>query len=428
MIQRTLVIQPADARSSEGASLRLWAMLVAVAALSQFHRSCLGVIAPELSQDLSMTPAALGSAGGMFFVGIALAQIPVGMLFDRIGPRATVAALGAVAVLGALAQATAASGQQLAIARFILGFGCAANLMAAVTLCAAWYPPERLSAKLSWIYALGQLGVLAATAPLAIAAGLVGWRASFALAAACTGGLAALFWLWVRDRPAGQASEPRPVESLREVLLGLPRVWRTPGLVPVLAINAFATASVATVLGIWAGPYLADVHALDAASRGNVLLAMGVAQLAGTLAVGPLDRVFNTRKWVVVSGSLATILTLLALALVPRPPLWLTIGLLVLLCAVTTYGVVIMAHARSLFPAALVGRGVTTVNLAQVVGLAGLPLITGAIVGAFPAESGVRPEFAYRLAFGAIALSLLLGLALYVNARDRRPGDERPPS
>lgn len=38
------------------------AVIVAVTALSQFYRSCLGVIAPELSQDLDISPEQLGSS------------------------------------------------------------------------------------------------------------------------------------------------------------------------------------------------------------------------------------------------------------------------------------------------------------------------------------------------------------------------------
>lgn len=63
-----------------------------------------------------------------------------------------------------------------------------------------------------------------------------------------------------------------------------------------------------------------------------------------------------------------------------------------LLCLITAYGVIIVAHGRSLFPDDLVGRGVTTVNLAQVIGGTLLPMATGVIVGAFAAPAGQAPE------------------------------------
>jgi hypothetical protein len=125
---------------------------------------------------------------------------------------------------------------------------------------------------------------------------------------------------------------------------------------------------------------------------------------------------------VIVPGALASISLLGALALIPGLPAAAAVTLLILFTAVTAYAVVIVAHGRSLFPDHLIGRGVTTVNIAQVTGLTVLPLVTGPIVGAFPAPGAVSPEIAYRWAFGAIALMLAAGLVVYlVKAKDSKP-------
>jgi predicted MFS family arabinose efflux permease len=208
------------------------------------------------------------------------------------------------------------------------------------------------------------------------------------------------------------------------VLRGLGQVWRSPGLPRVLAIHTFAYASMITILGLWAGPYLHDVHGMAPVPRGNVLLAMGLAQVVGILAYGPLDRVFNTRKRVVMVGTAGSIALLVVLAALSRPPAWLAVLLLVAFCLVTAYGIVIVAHGRSLFPDELAGRGVTTVNLAQVAGSAGLPILTGALVGAFPAVDGVAPATAYRAVWICIAVALAAGLAVYAGARDAPPRPE----
>ena len=42
-----------------------------------------------------------------------------------------------------------------------------------------------------------------------------------------------------------------------------------------------------------------------------------------------------------------------------------------------------------------------------------IPILTGAVIGLFPASVDGRPEDAYRAAFAIIALSLAAGLALY---------------
>jgi predicted MFS family arabinose efflux permease len=327
-----------------------------------------------------------------------------------------------LAALGVAAQALAQNGEQFAAARFLLGIGSSVNWMGAVALCAVWYPPDRFSTRLSWIYAFGQTGTFLAATPLAVVSGNVGWRWAFAAMAVLTAVIGALFWICVRDAPTDHPAPKRSSRDFHDMLGGLVQVWRTPGLLPVLAMNAVATAMIATILGLWAGPYLADVYGLDATARGNVLLAMAIAHLLGSLAFGPLDRIFDTRKWVVVSGAAGTILVLIGLASISKPPFWLAVSLLVLLCFVTAYSVIIMAHGRSLFAPDMLGRGLTLINFAPIVGLVGLPIVTGAIIQAFPAQGMARPAIAYQCSFAVMALALAAGLLCYLKSKDIKPG------
>ena len=400
------------------------AVLVSITGLSLFYRSCLGVIAPELTRDLGLTPEDLGSANGAFFLAIAALQIPVGLLFDRYGPRKVVAGFTALAVIGAAWQAVAGGPLEFMIARFVLGVGCAASFMGAVTLCALWVSGARLSTELSRIFAFSQAGTFLAATPLALAETAIGWRWAFAAVAALTAVAGVLFYVVIRDRPS-DALPLQSQESFSDVVRGLLEVWRTPGLPSLLAVHTFAYASMATVLGLWAGPYLAHVHGLDLATRGNVLLACCAAQLLGVLMIGPLDRVFDTRKWIIVPAGLASVASLGALALIPNLSVVTASALLIVFTGITCWAVLIVAHGRSLFPDRLIGRGVTTVNIAQVAGLTILPLLTGAIVGAFDAPNAVSPEIAYRWAFGAIAATLAAGLAVYAfTAKDAKPSAE----
>jgi MFS family permease len=210
---------------------------------------------------------------------------------------------------------------------------------------------------------------------------------------------------------------------LREVWGGLIEVWRTPGLVPVLALHTFAYASMVTVLGVWGGPYLHDVHGLDGVTRGNVLFAMGIAQIVGLLAFGPLDRIFGTRKKIVIAGAALSVVAFGALALLSRPPIGLTVALLMAIPFLSSYSIVIVAQGRALFPDRLAGRGVTTVNMAQLVGATVLPALAGYIVAgiAGTAVGAVVPESAYRAVFGMLAVGSFAGLMVYLRSKDSRP-------
>ena len=390
------------------------ALLLALAlltGLSQFHRSALGVIAPELSADLALSPAMLGAANGMFFAALLIMQLPVGIALDRLGPRLVVAGLSAIAVLGLVLQGLATDGTTLLFARALIGIGCAASFMSAVVLCARWYAGGDMTLALSRVFAFSQMGILLAGAPLAWLAGWLGWREAFLVSAVVTGLAALVWWRLVQNDPPDRPAPARKPESLREALRGQFSIWRLPGLARVLALHLVAYAAAATVIGLWAGPYFADVHGLNANERGLALAAMGLAMPIGLLLVGPLERRFFRRATMISAGAALSAAMLLALALWPAPPLAAALGLLMGLVLFSSYPVLLVTEARMLFPDHLVGRGASTVNMAQVLGSSLLPLLVGLVIGFFPMADAARPEAAYRAGFALLAGSLLLGLA-----------------
>lgn len=399
--------------------------LAMITIVSQFFRSSIGVIAPELINDLALSPQTLGLAGGTFFFALGVAQIPVGMSFDRIGPRRTVVWVSASALAGAFAMSVASSGPQLIAGRFLLGFGCGASFMSCVVLLMRWYPSERIGTMYGRIFAVSQVGNLLAATPMAWMSETFGWRAVFGGSALVVVATVGFFFWAVRDQPPGKAPVHASAEPLLQTLRGFLQVLRLPNYRKVVAVHVVAYATMATMLGLWAGPYLHDVHGLDGVARGNVLLAMTGAQVAGMLWLVPLERRLNTRKGVIVGAALIVVCILALLAALPHPPLWLAVALLVGLCGFSTYSPIIIAHAASLTPPALLGRGSATANIGQVTGSFLLPVLTGLIAGLFErTEAGYPPE-AYRWMFAFIGTALASGVAVYSRADDLKPAPSR---
>ena len=80
---------------------------------------------------------------------------------------------------------------------------------------------------------------------------------------------------------------------------------------------------------------------------------------------------------------------------------------------------VVMAHARALFPARLVGRGVTLLNLFVMGGVGVAQWLTGEVVQISRDAAG--PTEAYQLLFALYAGLMAAALAVYLFSRDARP-------
>lgn len=397
-------------------------MLAFTTILSQFFRASLAVIAPELIRDLGLNARTLGLANGCFFAALMAAQIAVGFAFDRIGPRITVTVLSVFMTAGAALHATASTGEMLVLARVVNGLGCAGSFMASIVLVSRWFARENWSLAASGINATSQIGILLTGTPLALTATTYGWRAAFAVSAVLSGICGVLFYAFVRDRPSPDRIDTRDPEApALGVIAGLRAVLQTPGALRAFALFAVAYASTVTFTGLWAGPYLRDVYDLDTVARGHVLTAMAVAQTIATLAYSPLDRLFNSRKHVVIAGASLTLALLVALAMIPAPPLWLALVLLMTMSAIASYGTVLLVHVRSHFPDHLAGRGATTGNMAQLAGTALLPYVTGLMLDRYPLTGLSYPPEAYAAIFATLSFALAVGLAVYLSARDIKP-------
>ncbi|MDH5558514.1 MAG: MFS transporter [Alphaproteobacteria bacterium] len=386
---------------------------------SQFYRSANAVIASELMAELSISPESMGAITGVFFLTFALMQVPTGVLLDRFGPRIVMPAMLMLAVAGSVIFAMSESEGSLAFARGLMGVGCAAGLMGSMVVFARWFPQNRFGTLAALIFSVGGIGNLLATTPLAATSEAIGWRGSFVGMAAITVGMAALLYAVIRDAPPGHPALARKRETAGQVIAGLGQVLREKRLWYVSAMQFVGYPVLMTIGALWAGPYLTDVHGLDAISRGNVLLAINVAIIAGVMAMGPLDRIFDTRKWIVAVAATATAAILGLLTILPDPPLWQAVTLLILFGLVGPYQMVLHAHARAIFPEHLIGRGLTVQNTVAIGAVFLMQWLSGFIVERF--ADAADPAFAYRVVFGFLAAITLLALLVYLRIEDAKP-------
>ncbi len=149
--------------------------------MSYLLRAVNAVVAPDLVRDASLSPAELGLLTAAYLGAFALAQLPLGVLLDRYGPRKVQAGLLTLAALGCLAFSAASAFAGMFAARALIGLGFSAGLMASYKSSATWVPIERRSLANTAIMSFGALGVVVSTEPTEYLVQLMGWRHLFQL-------------------------------------------------------------------------------------------------------------------------------------------------------------------------------------------------------------------------------------------------------
>ncbi|WP_298495494.1 MFS transporter [uncultured Maritimibacter sp.] len=385
--------------------------LVVAYVLSQFYRAFLAVMAPALSTDIGVTPEDLSAASGMWFLVFAAMQVPVGWLLDNIGPRRTASILFGLGAGGGAAVFALAQGPgHLSLAMALIGIGCSPVLMAAYFTFARIYEPRVFGTLAGAMLGFGTFGNLVASYPMAWSVDTFGWRETMWALAALSLAIAVVAGLLVRDPPPLVHEGEKPKGSVL-TLLAIPALWF---IFPMQLVNY---APAAGLRGLWSGPFLEDLYGMGAEGIGLVTLVMALGMIAGNFAYGPADRLFGSRKWVILTGNLLSAAALFALWASPSGGV---LSTTVLLTAIGFFGAsfpLIMAHARAFFPPHLTGQGVTLINLMGIGGVSLFQFISGGVYAATKegATDVAAPYEAILLLYGC---AVLAGCAIYLFSRD----------
>ncbi len=412
---------PSGMRLDLRAGIWLVAVLSTAQLVSQFLRSAVSVIGPNLATELNISAAGLALLSSSFFLAFAIAQIPVGMLIDRFGPRITMLWSTVLAVAGCFVFAFGPDLNWLVLGRVMMALGCSSFYVAPLAIYSRWFQPKYFSTVTGIQLGLSGLGLLAATSPLAFATATIGWRPSFVIVAVLAGLSGLIVLWWVSDDPPGIKPAEHKKENFVESLRGLVMVTRTPSFWPIFAMFVTNYAVVITILGLWGGPYLAHVYGYDLDTRGFYLLLLALSSMSAAFFWGVADRVFGSYRTPVLIGALLTLAMLIWIALAGKlSPAVLGVWF-VLYGFVTGYPPILVGQAREMFPPQLVGRGLTLLNLATMGGVFIFQFATGAVIEFMAPNQTVYPLAAYQAAFWLMAGLLAVSIGCYLLARSHPP-------
>lgn len=393
-------------RSSENHRRRwiIFFVLSLIYILVYFYRVSLAVVAGDITRDLNLTPQQLGVLSGVLFYVYGAAQLPLGPMIDRIGSRKVISGCGVLTAIGGVLFSQSESLALAMIARILIGIGTASVLMATLAIFSHWFNKQEFGRVSGFMVAVGNLGNLAATAPLALAVAAIGWRQSFLIIALFQIAVTALVFIMVRDRPV-RNMEHDNYEAISEKPPGMMAAWREIfGKADFLLLGLIAFAWYGNYLalqGLWGGPYLMEALHLSREETGKLLMLTSIGFIAGSMVIDSIARkIFNSYKKTLLVGQLL-LLVLMSVFLGPAYtlPQLLFIPLFFLIGFAVSSGVMIYPVVRLMFPVQIVGTALTSLNFFVLMGAAVTQQLMGIIIGNYNKSAGLIPPEAFHAAF-----------------------------
>ena len=380
--------------------------------ISYLYRTVNAVIYSDLATELHLPAESLGMLTGVYFLTFAAAQLPLGVMLDRYGPRSVQSPMLLIAALGSVIFALSHSEAGLLIGRGLIGLGVAGSLMSAIKACSIWLPVERLPLSTACLLSVGGLGAMASTSPLHAALSWISWREAFLILAALTVAVSAVIHFSVRG--PFTPKNTRFSDMCREV----GRLYRSWTFWRLGLYSVFAHATYMAILALWMGPWLHDVAGLSNAQMATALMAGTVAMVAGSLFFGWLTdhlRRYGVQPIAICGGGVAifVLLQVLMLSGVAVSPLVITTGFSFFGTAATmNYAIV----AQSVEPT-LAGRVSASFNLLVFVLAFVVQWLMGAVIGHWGSTDGHFPVIAYQWSLGLLIALQVPGLLLWLTFR-----------
>lgn len=343
----------------------IWLAAVAVYLLAVFHRASFGVAGLQAAERFGIGAAAL-STFTVLQVGVYTAmQIPTGVMVDRYGPRRVLTAAVLFLGLGQILLAVAHSYPLGLLARGVLGFGDALTFVSVLRLVSAHFPGRQYGVVTSLTVAIGYVGNLAATVPLALVLSGAGWTPTFLAVGVLTVLYAGVVIVRVKDSPnAAPRVAAAPVRA-RELGRQVASVWRVPGTRLGFWVH-FTTMFAPNVLALlWGVPFLVQDQGRSQATASALLIVFVIGSMIGGPVTGALISGHPSLRMPLVGGYLvgAALVWTLLLSWNGQVPLVFIVPSFAFLALGGPASMIGFALARDYNPLARVGTATGVVNV-----------------------------------------------------------------
>jgi MFS transporter, ACS family, hexuronate transporter len=362
------------------------ALLFFATTINYVDRQIIGILKPALQSELGWNEIDYSNIVFAFQVAYALGLISVGAIIDKLGTRLAFAGAVVVWSVAAIGHAIARGVTGFSVARFVLGFGEAANFPASIKTVAEWFPKKERALATGIFNSGTNIAALSTPIAVPIIVDKLGWEWAFII----TGALGFIWlaaWLLMYQKPESHPrcspSELAYIQSDADVaeekvkwslLFPHKETWA-------FAIGKFLTDPIWWVYLFWLPDFLSKKHGLDLKGIGLPLVVIYLAASVGSIGGGWISSTLIARN-VSVNTSRKIAMLICALCVVPMlfaaqaSNLWVAVGLISLAAAAHQgWSANLFTTVSDTFPKQAVG---------SVVGIGGM---AGAVGGMFIAKT-----------------------------------------
>ncbi len=387
------------------------------------------VMVPQLMDSFDIPAGALGHLIAFYYYAYVPAQIPVGVLMDRYGPRRILTmavlacAIGTFLFGGTNTYWIAASG------RFLVGLGSAFAFVGVLKLASAWLPPNRFAFISGMTTTLGMIGAISGQMIMTGLVREIGWEQTVIYSAAIGFLMTPILWWIVRDEPC---EGPAKKSKARDSRLDFSTLFKQVGFIALNRqmwlnglIGCLLYLPTSVFAEVWGVHYLQVAHGLTAETAALAVSMVFLGWAFGGPIAGLISDKIGSRRLPMLLGEVVAMFLMGTLIFCTTLSTPFILALLFVFGVFSGVQVICFAVGRELCSAQLAGTSVAVTNFMVMLGGMIFQPTVGKILDLHWGGlmvNGVRqysPE-AYQVALMVLPIGLALSLILTFLIKDTR--------
>ena len=146
--------------------LVLWLVANLFFAFQFIMRLSVGLLREDIMLQFEVDAAAFSTVAGYYYLGYGLAQIPFGLMLDRLSYRVVTSMAILCTAVGMYIFTMTLSWNLLLFSRFLIGFGSGVSFLSVAKITKACFKPKYHSPLIGFSFTLGLIGAVCSTTPL----------------------------------------------------------------------------------------------------------------------------------------------------------------------------------------------------------------------------------------------------------------------
>lgn len=390
--------------------------------VANLHRISPGVYASELMREFNTSASVLGLLSSSYFYTYGILQIPVGFMCDKFRPGRVMGISMLTSVIGSVWFAISRGLIEAMFARILLTAGISSVFIAAVRIFGYAFAKGGFSLATGVMVAAGNVGGIAALAPLAVYVERFGWRNSMIATAGLTLAVAFLILLATDKYKPGIMSKSEDGHGARFSL----KDGRKDYMLMLYGLSFALMLQYGTQMGyqgLWGVPFLMDIYGFTKVAAGNILTYASLGAVVGSALIGWLvdSKKASPHSLMLWSASLVLLSWFpMCLKLESNVQLILSSAALLLGGASSFTAILNPTFGNSFIDDSSRGRFFGILNACSMVGASIFqPLMGFMIDSSMKTAAGIQAGYfaSFRLALACSLLVLLTRIAIYYKYR-----------